>query len=147
MAEIYLAATFSRAEEMREYREQLAKEGHSVRARWIDSHEKMFGVMKSEEVMRHPEKARQSAQEDIADILTCDIVILFTDMPSTTGGRHTEFGMALAFGKKIVIVGQRENIFQAAKGISQYNTWEDMIKMVRRANASRKTWSSETSLS
>ena len=50
--------------------------------------------------------------------MAADAVIIFTEIPNTilaTGGRHVEFGLALAQGKRVIIVSPvvspRENVF------------------------------------
>lgn len=64
-------------------------------------------------------RARSFSRDDLTDIDAADVVICFTEdareVPST-GGRHVEFGYALAQGKKIIIVGDVENIFYALAG-------------------------------
>lgn|SRR5487761_1826 len=122
MAEVYLAASFDRAKEMQVHRNELAEIGYNVCSRWIDSHDI---------VMPDLTLARAAAQEDVADILKCEIMIQFTDSPSTTGGRHVEFGLAFAFGKYIAIVGQRQNVFEASEGVSQFDTWVDLMHKLR----------------
>ena len=46
--------------------------------------------------------------------MAADAVIVFTEMPNSvlaTGGSHVEFGLALAQGKRVIVVGPRENVF------------------------------------
>jgi hypothetical protein len=43
------------------------------------------------------------ARQDCEDLMAADAVITFTEIPNTilaTGGRHVEFGLALAQGNK-----------------------------------------------
>src|SRR6266568_441684 len=132
MARLYLAAAFTEAERMRRYRDELRKTGHHVTSRWIDSHE---SICKSE-IRTNRTSAQGFAVDDIADIISADAMILFTDVPSTTGGYHVEFGAALMIGKIIIIVGQRTNIFQAYEGVEQFDTWAKFIECVRSVHAS-----------
>lgn len=39
------------------------------------------------------------------------------------GGRHVEFGMALAMDKRLVVVGPRENVFHLLPAVEQFDTW------------------------
>jgi hypothetical protein len=61
---------------------------------------------------------------DLDDIDRAEIFIMFTDTPSTSGGRHTELGYAIARERVIFIVGPRENIFQAGEGVIHFATWD-----------------------
>ncbi|SRR6266487_2385069 len=133
MARLYLAAAFTEAQRMRRYRDELRKTGHHVTSRWIDSHEEWVpeGI-----VAKSPELAQGYAIDDIADIMSADAMILFTDVPSTTGGYHVEFGAALMIGKIIILIGQRNNIFQAYEGVEQFDTWAKFIEYVRSVHAS-----------
>ena len=70
------------------------------------------------------------AREDFEDIMNADAVISFTEVPRTTksrGGRHVEFGIALAAGKKCIIVGPRENVFHCLP-------WVDVVDTIVEAN-------------
>src|SRR5260221_13260147 len=60
---------------------------------------------------RNPLLARYAA-EDLADIDQADAVVLFTQAGRHfAGGRHVEAGYALGKGKRLVVVGPRENVF------------------------------------
>ena len=48
------------------------------------------------------------------------MVIVFTGEPSTSGGLHTEFGMALALKKRLILVGPRENVFHTLPEVEYY---------------------------
>lgn len=48
------------------------------------------------------------------DVLSCDLLIAFTEVPRSghsRGGRHVELGIALGTMKQVWIVGPRENVF------------------------------------
>ncbi len=106
---IYLAASFARIEEMRNYADGLRLMGHSVTSHWITgAHDADDGI--SAAVPSHA----ICALEDIQDIEEAQVLIAFTEPPRTTygrGGRHVEMGYALASGKIVIVVGHRENVF------------------------------------
>lgn len=120
---IYLAATYSRLEEMQEYGRQLEGLGHEITSQWIKGHQvddEMFYV--------------DYCYEDINDLANAQTLILFSDnfQPSTSrGGRHVEFGLALAYDQRIILVGQRENIFQYHDTVEQYDTWDGAYSMLK----------------
>jgi nucleoside 2-deoxyribosyltransferase len=104
---IYLASRYQDHPLMREWRDLLASRGFVVVARWIEGNHEISGVDDDKERVRF-------AQEDLADIQACDIVIMRSDpsfFRSGRGGRHVELGLAIAWGKRIVLVGERENVF------------------------------------
>lgn len=111
---IYLAAWYERNAEMRDYRDRLKVMGHHVTSGWIDQHKwKLPQSMGEDEVLAHPEIAARYALKDLQDIVACDLLVHFTSPGFGKGGRHIEFGYALALRLPIAIVGPRENVFHA----------------------------------
>ena len=113
---IYLAASYSRRQELQSYAAQLRADGHTVTARWIT------GVHDDP----HTNEAT-CAQDDVADIYAADCTLSFTDSPTSgrkRGGRHVEFGIALARDQLLVLVGPRENVFHHLPNVKQYDTFE-----------------------
>lgn len=54
------------------------------------------------------------ARKDLVDVERADVLVALNPHgweKKGTGGRHVEFGYALALGKPIVLVGKRSNIF------------------------------------
>lgn len=45
------------------------------------------------------------------------------------GGRHVEFGMALALAKRCIVIGPRENVFHLLPQVEQYDSWEQYLAM------------------
>jgi len=131
MARLYLCTSFERVEEMRRHREELRGLGHHVTSRWID----LSDGMDDKEIMEDPRMAQGFAVDDIADIMSADAMLMFTGISSTTGGYHTEFGVALMIGKHVIIIGPRENIFQAYQGVDQFDTWAKFMTHARRLSA------------
>ena len=74
--------------------------------------------------------------------MAADAVIIFTEIPNTilaTGGRHVEFGLALAQGKRVIIVGPRENVFHyLLPGSQVFVTWNKAFATMRRQRTLRK---------
>jgi hypothetical protein len=116
---IYLASRFDRSAEMREVAGRLAAAGHFVTSRWI--HGRQVG----------PDLV--SAIEDVEDLASADCLVSFTEhatrmAPWTArGGRHVEFGIALAARKRLCVVGPRENIFHHLPKVEVYATVDDLV--------------------
>jgi nucleoside 2-deoxyribosyltransferase len=121
---IYLAAGYDQQERMRSYRKVLEEIGYIVTSRWIDVKES--NPMQEATIAANKDAAAFYCNADLADISRADFFFMFTDTPSTSGGRHTELGYALARNKVIFIVGPRENVFQAHPMVHHFGTWDEM---------------------
>ena len=123
---IYLASRFSRIAEMAQHRATLEKLGHEVTSRWVT------GV--HDEVKAFQGRTEASfAEEDLTDVLKADVVISFTEPPDNVygrGGRHVEFGVALAMNKRLIIVGWRENVFHHLPRIEFFESWDDALAIL-----------------
>lgn len=117
----YLAAAFGRQAEIRTYRDQLTAIGHEVTSTWLD----------------HEESAKydppgplwgERAEIDIADIHKADTVISFTDGALARGGRHVEYGIAIALNKRRVIVGPMEHVFHCLPGFIHIESPEVLMR-------------------
>lgn len=108
---IFLAARYSQIDAMKVIRDQIQANGDIVVSRWIDSGESNWMTPEGEKQAAHcPEDQRERwAIADTADVRYCDLLIIFPG--GTRGGKYVEMGMAAAFGKKIIAVGEPENIF------------------------------------
>jgi hypothetical protein len=124
---VYLAARYSRHTEMQDYRSQLEPLGYRVTSRWIDGGHEWVGTPDEEMPL---EVGIGFAYEDLEDLNAAEIVICFTEEPratATRGGRHVEFGYALAKGMEIIVVGYRENVFYTVPAIKFFETWEEAL--------------------
>lgn len=109
---IYLASRYSRREEMVAAAALLVKHGHIVTSRWILGDHQVDDRGLSEQA--HEAERTRFATEDYDDLRAADCTISFTEPPRSTssrGGRHVEFGMAMALGQLCVVIGPRENVF------------------------------------
>jgi hypothetical protein len=110
---IYLAARFDRKDEMKKLSLIILSLGIGVTSRWLD-----------EEPSPSSEGAKErflmdTAQMDADDVFAADILVRFSDDLSTptipsgwcTASRMEETGMAHAWGKRIVIVGGKQSLF------------------------------------
>jgi len=110
---IYLAARFDRKDEMKKLSLIILSLGIGVTSRWLD-----------EEPSPSSEGAKErflmdTAQMDADDVFAADILVRFSDDLSTptipsgwcTASRMEDTGMAHAWGKRIVIVGGKQSLF------------------------------------
>lgn len=141
---IYLAARYSRREELCGYRNELLKLGHEVQARWLNGehqiNERGVPIGNQGEALVEGDAGGMSqaaqelrvkfAQDDWEDVNVAECVISFTEPPRSTanrGGRHVEYGIALARGVRVIVVGYRENIFHWLPQVEFYATWSDLL--------------------
>jgi len=129
----YLAARYSRHEELRNYANQLEKIGCTVTSRWINGEHDAFDGELLGKLNR--EFARKCLDEDLQDLFAADTLIAFSEPACggsfpcnglSRGGRHVEFGIALALGKRIFVVGPVENIFHISPGVRHYETFDQV---------------------
>lgn len=128
---------------MQGYADQLRKLGFVITSRWImGSHQVMLDGEplgpERERLFEDGHPALQAQREEFAhhdwdDLLAADVVISFTEQPRTSGtrgGRHVEFGAALALGKRCIVVGWRENVFHCLPDVEFYATWEEALAVL-----------------
>jgi len=140
---VYLASRYGRREELCGYRGILMAQGVEVGARWLDGEHQLTPVSQhlgnegaaliESQGQGHDALRQWFALQDLEDIVACSTVISFTEPPgtkATRGGRHVEFGYALALGKRMMVVGPRENLFHWAPGVEVYATFEEARKAI-----------------
>lgn len=123
---IYLASRYSRFQEMQRYRDELEAAGHVVTSRWINGDHQIDDAGLSVQA-KEAERIR-FASEDRDDLIAADCVVSFTEAPRSSnsrGGRHVEHGMALALGKRVIVVGHRENVFHCLPEVEFFAAWPD----------------------
>jgi nucleoside 2-deoxyribosyltransferase len=112
---VYVAARWDDRPVAVEIKKQLERQGLIVTSTWLTEHDNQsMDALKA----RGPEQvivdARQRAIKDFEDIDEADVLLVVsprTSFRNATGGKHVETGYAMANGKPIFILGERENIF------------------------------------
>lgn len=126
MQRIYLAARYSRRDEMRIVANELDRKGFEVTSRWLYEDASLNSKLGD----HSSEFYRQTAQIDIEDITDADTIVFFAEDPHVgvpRGGRHVEFGYAYAAGKRMVVIGEPENIFHYLTDVYVYPTIREFI--------------------
>ena len=139
---VYIAAPYSRKDEMNFVKSRLLEIGIGVTSSWLKEPHSPTAQMGD---LSH-EEHQTYALQDIADVRAADAMLFFTDPTKTIirAGRHVEFGMAVAlnefrFGNyPIFVVGQdRENIFHHLDNVSHYDSWKDARNALVEYSANR----------
>lgn len=125
---IYLAARYSRIEEMNKVKTDLEKMGHTITSRWINGNHQI----KDDELNSEAKRLKKLifATEDLEDLESAECCISFTEEARSTnsrGGRHVEFGLALAMRQRCIVVGPIENVFHLLPVVEHYHNYQDFI--------------------
>jgi nucleoside 2-deoxyribosyltransferase len=105
---IYIAAPYPARDAAIKLMERLEVSGHVVTSRWLRERDEMDAA---------------AAQKDLEDVDAADVLLFVHDegwANKGTGGRHVEFGYALARGKRIVMIGPIANVFHCLDDIVRY---------------------------
>lgn len=108
---IYIAGSFNAKERLKKEAERLLEDGRFVvTSTWL---------WEPEEI-----NVKVRASQDKCQVLASNFLILDTADETTTGGREVEFGMALARGLQVIIIGPKRNIFHHHIGW-EFDSWDD----------------------
>lgn len=119
---VYIAAPYSRKDDMNVYAAELRAAGFTITSSWLD--ETYPPNIQTDDVS--PEENKKFATQDMNDICESDMMIFFTDDTHSIvrGGRHVEFGLALAYKKEILVVGtEYENVFHYLPEVWRADNW------------------------
>jgi hypothetical protein len=126
---LYLAAQYHQKEEIKKYAEDLRKAGIHVTSSWLDEPHTPTTQMAELSDAFHSKYALQ----DVMDIEAADRLVFFS-IPDTQlfrrGGRHVEFGIAVALRMPILVVGPKENIFHYLDNVKHVATWDEALHIL-----------------
>ena len=125
---IYIAARFSRRPECNDLAHRLKSLGHEITSRWVKP--ETDHVLPTGLSAQAADAERQRfALEDFQDVLACDAMVSLMEEPrnNSRGGRHVEFGMAIALGRACYIIGPRETVFHHLPGVRHFETTEQFL--------------------
>ena len=134
---IYVASPWVDKSIAHEAKIKLEAEGFVVTSRWIVDHLDKPATQSGLEF--DPEILIREATHDVEDIFKCDILILLNTQKrgEETSGKAVETGMAMAWLKPVIVVGERSNVFHWLMPV--VSTLEEAIALIRswEANHSR----------
>ena len=134
MKKVYLAARFDRKEEMKALSLLLVELGLVCTSRWLDEKPLPKGKKAQDRFLKN------TAQMDADDVYACDTFIRFSDDLSTakvpsrwcTASRMEETGMAHVWGKKIIIVGGKQSLFDRFPQRVHVEDVAELFRYIRR---------------
>lgn len=148
MLRVYIASWFASKDLIKERAKQLTTEGIEITSRWLD--EKVASNVQVQDI--EDEYNRDTARDDIQDILTSTVVVLnvpskedlkSSDIPTASwarGGRHFEAGLQYATmllseylperiwmrGQRyLILVGHKENVFHYLSDLKENGKADD----------------------
>lgn len=96
----------------------LVAAGHEVTSRWItDPEHELYGP-------------NNEAEVDLQDVWEANVLVLFVDQCGDRPGRgkYVELGLALAWGKPVVLVGKAEDcVFYRLNRMTRLATIQDLV--------------------
>lgn len=129
---VYVSARYEDRQKARELRALLeCYRDVRVKSSWLDGPDQPMSSLGGEQAFK-------AATSDIEEIGQADVFVRLNPVGgdrSGTGGRHVEFGIALAFGLPVVLVGERMNVFDYLTGVLLVGPQESVISVVRKAAA------------
>ena len=113
---------------MQRYSEQLLAEGIEVLSAWheldLPSSDGFSGIAR--------ERRAWMAMMDLQQLVGSNALVSFSDAgsPDPRGGKHVETGIALALGKRLLLVGSEENIFHSLPDVEQFPSWTECFARI-----------------
>lgn len=128
---VYIAARFSRRPEANALAQELKVRGHTITSRWVkpdSDHVLPTGL--SQQAADH--ERERFALEDVVDLRAADWLVSLQEEPrnNSRGGRHVEFGYAIARDMKITIIGPRETVFHHLPDIEHFDTVGEFLSVL-----------------
>jgi nucleoside 2-deoxyribosyltransferase len=127
---IYIASRWGRRDEALSYAEALERCGYTVTSTWI--HQPV-----SEMYDNDSNESARGALKDLKEIRNSDALVYLSEdggNPWGRGGRHVEFGYAVALSKRVMIVGPLENLFHFLPEVLQFDTIDDLFQYLKEEN-------------
>lgn len=102
----------------------LIEAGHSITSRWLNEDFKRTS--------EYTDLDRTAiACRDVEDVELCDSLVLISSPRRVPGGKFVEAGVALALGKKVLILGHRENMLLYHTLCHSFDNVEDLIEFLK----------------
>ena len=115
---IYIACPYPERGLAVEAMQLLEARGHDVTSRWLKAPDELTDA---------------SAREDLADVASAEVLLALNPSGyenAGTGGRHVELGYALALKKRILLVGQRSNIFHYLSNVEVVASVDEALEVL-----------------
>lgn len=122
---------------MAKYANDLRTMGLECTSQWLQEKHASNTTLSEQIADLHESGMREIATMDLDDVKRSDVIVFFSQSdqtPTFRGGRHVEFGYALARNKIIVVVGPKENIFHYLPQVKHFKTWSKALTCLESTN-------------
>ncbi|KKL45533.1 hypothetical protein LCGC14_2354690 [marine sediment metagenome] len=129
---IYLAARYSRRQELAAHIPAIEAAEWEVTSRWLRGDHQVSDDSLS--VEGSPAERERFAREDWGDLRIAKVLMAFSEPPRSTasrGGRHVEFGAALAWNLLVIVIGPRENVFHCLPQVRVFDDFEQSLTLLK----------------
>lgn len=116
--QIYVAGFFDTRERLVPFVEKLRGLGYGVSSTWLL--ERTLTPVSKEVQMRY-------AVRDYDEIADADWLVVDTFDITPRGGREVEIGLAMAWHKKVYVVGPERNVFHTLAD-ARFDSWEEFLE-------------------
>jgi hypothetical protein len=125
---VYIAAAYGRHADLQPVKRALTTMGHEVVSRWLDREHKTVDDGRKR-YWDTPKRMAEEAQMDLRDVDRCELIVLEGAPEGTMvrGGKHVEFGYAMAKGAELHVVGERELMFHHLPTVTYHQSWFDFL--------------------
>jgi nucleoside 2-deoxyribosyltransferase len=122
---VYLAGRTARRQELVNAAATLRTEGIEVVSSWLD--DPKAGSARSDG------DAAGAACRNLRDVKRCDVLVAVTEGEGSVGkgGRHVELGIALALGKRVLLVGPPEHVFHRMVAVERHTNLNAAIEALK----------------
>jgi hypothetical protein len=124
-----IASTFNRIDECEAYRRliEAAGLGRVVSTWHTDASMKAEEALGKETLTVNPEAGLPMAERDISDLNCASALIFLSGGDAGRGGKHVELGYALGLNLRIILIGERTNVFHCLPQIERYPSFEAFL--------------------
>lgn len=119
---IYIAASLPRYKDAHNLSQKLKQHGHEIVSIW-HKNDKILGDTKADY------HSGTKAARDMHGVKNCELFIELVGDNKSRGGRHCELGLALAWDKQIILIGDVDDcIFTHLPILTHIQTIEQFLK-------------------
>lgn len=127
---IYLASAYQTRDVIRGYAAELSFIDMKCTSSWLNEEHKISAGTVGAATDLEDAQVRQHVMNDYNDVSDSDVLVLFTESVTGEkggGGRHVETGFALAKGKKVIVIGEPENVFHRGPQVTIVPNWHEAL--------------------
>ena len=136
MTSYYLSSRYSNAKMLNHYADMVeaALPEAIVLSTWHrEAAQNVEDILTATELTANPDVGWYCAERVLHDMDAADTLVAFTG-EGGKGGRHVEYGYAIATNMRLVVVGERDNVFYCHPEVEHFDTAEDWLANEGRRN-------------